>query len=83
MAFSPTDPASTHSLWLQLRNTKRKRRPGWRSDWMPLWVPLLLLSVLLIFYTIMPSNHAAEHAQHAAHEEGLLQERPMKGALGP
>jgi hypothetical protein len=73
MAFSPTDPASAHSLWLQLRHSKRKCRSRWRSDWTPLWVPLLLLSVLLILYAILPSNDAAEHAQQAAHEEGVLQ----------
>ena len=82
MAFSPTDPASAHSLWLQLRNTKRKRRPGWRSDWMPLWVSLLLLSVLLMFYATMPSNDAVEWAELAA-QETVPHERPMRGALEP
>jgi len=82
MAFSPIDPASAHSLWLQLRNIKRKRRSRWRSDWTPLWVPLLLLSVLLIYYALMPSNDAVERAEQAAQETGL-HERPMRGALGP
>jgi NADH:ubiquinone oxidoreductase subunit 6 (subunit J) len=62
MAFSPTDPASAHSLWLQLRTTKRTRRRRWRSDWTPLFVVLLFFSLLLIFYAIMPSNDAPEQA---------------------
>ena len=83
MAFSPTDPASAHSLWLQLRSSKRKRRPSWRSDWTLLWGSLLLLSVLLVFYAIMPSNDAVDQAQQASHKEPVHQEGPMRGALGP
>ena len=80
MAFSPTDPASAHSLWLQLRNTKRKRRPRWRSDWTPLWVSLLLFSVVAIFYVMMPSHDGVEQAEQAARQEAVLQGRPMQGA---
>ena len=83
MAFSPTDPASAHSLWLQLRTTKRKRSPRWRSDWMPVWVSLLLFSVLLIFYAIMPFNDAAEQAKQTSHKEAVLPERQSQGALTP
>jgi hypothetical protein len=62
MAFSPTDQAS-RSLWMQLRNTKGKHRPRWRSDWTPLWVSVLFFSVLLICYAIMPSNDGVNHAE--------------------
>jgi hypothetical protein len=77
MAFSPTDPVSAHSLWLQLRSTKPKkhRRPRWRRDWAPLWVPFLLLVMLVILYAVMPSNDAVTSA------DGVLQEHPMLGAL--
>ena len=77
MAFSPTDPVSAHSLWLQLRATKPKktRRPRWRRDWAPLWVPVLLLIMLAIFYAVMPSNDAVRNA------EAVLQEPPMLGAM--
>jgi hypothetical protein len=75
MAFSPTDPVSAHSLWLQLRSTKRHRRPRWRRDWTPLWVPFLLLMMLAIVYAIMPSNGAVNG------EEAVLQEHPMIGAM--
>jgi cytochrome c-type biogenesis protein CcmH/NrfG len=81
MAFSPTDPASAHSLWLQLRSTKRKRRAGWRSDWMPVWVFLLLFIVLLMFYAAMPSYDAPQQAEQAGQREILVQ--PMRGALEP
>lgn len=84
MAFSPTDPVSAHSLWLQLRSTKRKyRRPRWRSDWTPLWVLLLLSSILALSYVIMPSNDAIERAEQAAQKVTVLQESPVLGALGP
>lgn len=83
MAFSPTDPTSAHSLWLQLRTTRRKRQSPWRSDWTPLWVSLLLLSVLLIFYAIMPFDDAAEQAKRTSHKEAVLPERPGQGALTP
>lgn len=77
MAFSPTDPVSAHSLWLQLRSTKPKkhRRPRWRRDWAPLWVPFLLLVMLVILYAVMPSNDAVTSA------DDVLQEHPMLGAL--
>ena len=83
MAFSPTDPASAHSLWLQLRTSKRTRRRRWRSDWTPLWVSLLLFSVLLIFYALMPSNDVAKQADRAAKDDTVLQKGLMRGALGP
>lgn len=84
MAFSPTDPVSAHSLWLQLRSTKRKyRRPRWRSDWTPLWVLLLLLSILALSYVIMPSNDAIERADQGAQKVTVLQESPVLDALGP
>jgi hypothetical protein len=83
MAFSPTDPVSAHSLWLQLRSTKRKTtRPRWRSNWTPLWVPLLLLSVLATLYMMMPT--AFEQSEQTSPKGTVLQERPMVGALaGP
>ena len=85
MAFSPTDPVSAHSLWLQLRSSKRKhRRPRWRSNWNSLWVPVLLLSVLLLFYLIMPSNDVVERADQTAQEKSVVQQSPVLGALtGP
>lgn len=77
MAFSPTDPVSAHSLWLQLRSTKPKkhRRPRWRRDWAPLWVPFLLLVMLAILYAVVPSNDAVTSA------DDVLQGPPMLGAL--
>jgi hypothetical protein len=86
MAFSPTDPVSAHSLWLQLLSTKRKhRRPRWRNDWTPLWVPLLLFTILLaLVYAMMPLNDAIEQADQAAEMESGLQKPPLFGALaGP
>lgn len=84
MAFSPTDPVSAHSLWLQLRSTKRKHhRPRWRSDRMPIWVPLLVLGILAFFYVIMSSNDAIERAEQAAQKETVVYESPVLGALGP
>ena len=78
MAFSPTDPVSAHSLWLQLRSTKRKhRRPRWRGDWTPLWVLLLLSSILALSYVIMPSNDSIERAEQAAQKVTVLQESPV------
>jgi hypothetical protein len=81
MALSPTDPASARSLWLQLRNTKLKRRLPWRSDWTPVLILLLILSVIGIFYVMMPSNDAVERAEQAAQEETVLRERPTQGTL--
>jgi hypothetical protein len=81
MAFSATDPASAHSLWSQLRNTKRKRRASWRSDWTPLWALLLLFSSLAVFYVMMPSHDAVKSAEPAAEQETVLKERPMQDAL--
>lgn len=83
MAFSPTDPASAHSLWLQLRTTKRTRRRRWRSDWTPLFVVLLFFSLLLISYAIMRSNDAPEQANQASQQEAGLQERSMKILVAP
>ena len=85
MAFSPTDPVSSHTLWLQLLSSKRKhRRPRWRGDWTPLWVPVLLFTILALAYVMMPSNEAIEKAEHAAQKEKVLQEPPLFGALtGP
>ena len=82
MAFSPTDPASAHSLWLQLRNTKRTPRRRWRSDWTPLLVFLLLFGLLLIVYAIRASNDAAEQADHTAHKATALNPQ-MESALEP
>ena len=81
MAFSAPDLASAHSLWLQLRSTKRSRRHRWRSDWTPVWVFVLLFSLLLIVYTIMPSNDAAEQADQTAHKQSALKNRSMESAL--
>lgn len=84
MAFSPTDPVSAHSLWLQLRSTKSKRpHSRWRSDWTPFVVPLVLLSLLALIYVMMPSNDAIENAKQAAQKETVVQESPVLGALGP
>ena len=85
MAFSPTDPVSAHSLWLQLLSSKRKhRRPRWRSDWTPLWVPVLLVTILALVYVIMSSNDAIEKTERAAQKEKVIQESPLLGALtGP
>ena len=83
MAFSPTETASAYSLWLQLRSTKRKRRPHWRSDWTPVWVSLLLLCILVFVYSMLPLDDAAEQIEQTAHKEALLQERPIQDALAP
>lgn len=57
------DPDSGHSLWLQLRSTRRKpRRPQWRSDWAAVWILLLLMTILALFSIFMPSNDAIERA---------------------
>ena len=57
------DPDSGHSLWLQLRSTRRKpRRPQWRSDWAPVWILLLLMTFLALNSVFMPSNDAVERA---------------------
>ena len=78
MAFSPTDPVSAHSLWLQLRSTNRKRHHRWRSDWTPLWVLGLLLTILTIGYVLMPSNDPIEET---AQQETSSQGRPVQEAL--
>ena len=71
MAFLPSDPVSAHSLWLQLRSSKRKHRsrPRWRSDWNSPWVPLLLVSVLLLFFLIMPSNDVVERVEQTGQKD--------------
>ena len=83
MAFSPTDPVSAHSLWLQLRTTKRTRRRRWRSDWTPLLVSLLLFSLLLIFYTTIPSDDASEQANQSSLQETGLQGPSMTILVAP
>ena len=83
MAFSLTDPASAHSLWRQLRYTKRTRRRRWRSDWTPLLVVLLLVGLLLLLYAIGPSNNAAEQADQLDHKDTALTNRQMENALAP
>jgi lysylphosphatidylglycerol synthetase-like protein (DUF2156 family) len=84
MAFSPTDPVSAHSLWLQLLSSKRKHRwPRWRSGWIPVWFPLLLFTILALVY-VMQSNDAIEKVERAAQKERVLEARPLFGALtGP
>jgi lysylphosphatidylglycerol synthetase-like protein (DUF2156 family) len=85
MAFSPTDPVSAHSLWLQLLPSKRKHRwPRWRSGWIPVWFPLLLFTILALVYVMMQSNDAIEKAERAAQKERVLDAHPLLGALtGP
>lgn len=83
MAFSPTDPASAHSLWLQLRTTKRKRRCRWRSDWTPLLGLLLLFSLLLIVYALLPSHEAPEQPNQASQKETGLQSHAMETVAAP
>lgn len=57
------DPDSGHSLWLQLRSTRRKpQRPQWRSDWAPVRILLLLMTILALNSVFMPSNDAVERA---------------------
>jgi len=57
------DPDSGHSLWLQLRSTRRKpQRPQWRSDWAPVWILLLLMTILALNSVFVPSNDAVERA---------------------
>jgi len=85
MAFSPTDPHPAHAPGLQLRSTKRKhRRPRWRSGWTALLFPLLILSILALFYVMMPSNDAVERTDPSAQKETILQGTPVLGSLaGP
>lgn len=83
MAFTPTDPASAHSLWLQLRTTKRKRRCRWRSDWTPLLGFLLLFSLLLLFYAVLSSHEVPEQPNQASSKETGLQGHVMKTVATP
>jgi hypothetical protein len=83
MAFSPTDPATAYSLWLQLRYTKRTGRRRWRSDWMPVLVVLFFFIFLLIFYAISPSNDAAEQAERIDHTSTALTNRQLENGLTP
>ena len=81
----PTDPNIARALGLQLRSTKRKhRRPRWRSGWTALLFPLLILSILALFYVMMPSNDAVEKTDPSPQKETILQGTPVLGSLaGP
>lgn len=82
MSFSPTDPVSAHSLWLQLRSTRRRhRRPQWRGDTKAVVVSLLLLSILALFYMIMLHNQATENPNYAVQKAPVLHDSPMFGSL--
>jgi hypothetical protein len=83
MAFSPTDPVLAHSLWLQLRSSRRRksRRHRWRSDWTPLWIPLLLISILAFGYVIMLSIDRGESVEQSAQKETVIKEPPVLGVL--
>jgi hypothetical protein len=81
MALLQPDPVTAHSLWLQLRSSKRKHRPRWRSGWAPLWVPFLLLGLLALFYAIMPPNQAIDNLEQAVQMETGLQASPVLGSL--
>ncbi len=71
------DPDSGHSLWLQLRSTRRKpQRPQWRSDWAPVWILLLLMTILALNSVFMPSNDAVERATQT-----IDRQRAVVGAL--
>ena len=85
MAFSPTDPVSAHSLWLQLRSSSRRhRRPQWRGDWKLVAATLLLLSILVLFYMIMLHYQAAEDPNYTVQKKPVLQGSLMLGSLaGP
>ena len=74
MAFSPNDPVSAHSLWLQLRSTRRgHRRPQWRGDWKAVLVPLLFISILSLFYTLWLHNQVTEDLNGTIQRETVLQ----------
>jgi len=82
MAFSPTDPVTAHSLWLQLRSTKQKhRRPRWHGDWNPVLLPLLLLSILALVYMILLPSQAFENPGQTVQKETVLNESPVLGSL--
>ena len=84
MAFSPTDPVSAYSLWLQSRSTRRRHhRPRWRSDWTVVWVLLLSFAALALVYGMMPANEAVERAKQAVQKDTVQEESPVVGALGP
>jgi|RhiMetdeSRZDD1v2_1073273.scaffolds.fasta_scaffold4241126_1 hypothetical protein len=80
---SLTDPPELgHSLWLQLRSTRRKtRRPHWRSDWAPVWILLILMSILTLFSLLMPSHEVVESAKQAVQNGAVDQQPPVVGAL--
>lgn len=82
MAFSATDPVLAHSLWLQLRSSRRRksRRPRWRSDLAAFWGPILLLSILAFGYMIMAGD-SFENVEQPAQNEAMLQEAPVLGGL--
>lgn len=83
MAFSATDPVLAHSLWLQLRSSRRRksRRPRWRSDLAAFWGPILLLSILAFGYMIMVPSDSFENVEQPAQKEAMLQEVPVLGGL--
>ena len=82
MASSLNDPELAHSLWLQVRSTRRKScRTQWRSDWTPIWILLLLMSILTFFSVIMPSNDAIEKAKEADQIGTEGRQPPVVGAL--
>jgi hypothetical protein len=84
MAFSPPDPVTAHSLWLQLRSTRRRHHhPRWRSDWKAVCVPVLLIIMLALVYVMMPTPEAVDQRERAAQNETALQQPPVVGALGP
>jgi hypothetical protein len=82
MAFLPTDPASAHSLWLQLRSSGRlkSRRHRWR-DWTPLLVLILLTAILAFGYLIILPNNRFESAEQAAQNETVLKDPPVLGVM--
>ncbi len=81
MAFSPTDPVLAHSLWLQLRSTRRRpRQSQWRSDWTPLWVVLLLISILAVFSMLLPPIDALERAERTVRDGASDQQSLVLGA---
>ena len=83
MAFSATDPVLAHSLWLQLRSSRRRksRRPRWRSDLAAFWGPILLLSILAFGYMIVVPSDSFENVEQPAQNEAMLQEAPVLGGL--